>query len=150
VQDFLGKYPLAVIPFFVLFWSFAVMFLVARLTGWATLAQRFRLTSTFTGPTWAFQSARMRWSTHYGSCLNVGADATGLTLSVFFLFRPGHPPLFVPWSEISVVERRKILFIKQVKLLLGREEQIPFVISGGLADRIQAAAGTAWPIEAVT
>ena len=148
MQDFLDKYPLAVIPYFVLFWC-AVMFLIARLTGWARLAERFRLTSTFTGPSWGFQSARMRWSTHYGSCLNVGADATGLKLSVLFLFRLGHPPLFVPWSEISIAGRQSFLFVRQVRLLLGREEQMPFVISSGLAERIQAAAGASWPVEAV-
>jgi hypothetical protein len=148
LQDLLDKYPLAFIPLFVLFWC-GILFLIAVLTGWATLAKRFRMTSTFTGPTWGFQSARMRWSSHYGSCLNVGADATGLKLSVLFLFRPGHPPLFLPWSEVSVAQRQSFLFIRRVRLLLGREEQMPFVISGGLADRIQAAAGASWPVEAV-
>jgi hypothetical protein len=149
LQDFLNRYPLAFIPLFILFWC-AILSLIAVLSGWATLAQRFRLTATFAGPTWAFQSARMRWNSHYGSCLNVSADATGLKLSVLFLFRPGHPPLFVPWSEISVAKRWRFLFFRQVKLLLGRGEQIPLVIGGGLADRIQAAAGANWPIEPVS
>ncbi len=83
----------------------------------------------------------MRWTSHYGNCLTIGADTAGLKLSVLFPFRPGHPPLFIPWSEISVTRRRNLLFVRQVKLLLGQEEQIPFVISGGLADRIQVAAG---------
>jgi hypothetical protein len=148
LQKFLDQYPLVLIPFFVLFWC-VVMFLIARLTGWNTLAERFRLISTFTGPIWGFQSARTRWSTHYGSCLNVGADASRLMLSVFFLFRLGHPPLLVPWSEISIAGRQSYWFIRQVRLLLGREEQIPFIICGRLADRIQAAAGANWPIETV-
>lgn len=92
----------------------------------------------------------MRWSCHYNSCLTVGADPTGLQLSVFVLFRAGHPPLFIPWYEISVARRWNFLFIRQVKLLLGREEQIPFVMSGHLADRIQAAAGANWPVERVS
>ena len=84
----------------------------------------------------------MRWLSHYGNCLNVGADATGLHLSVLFLFRVGHPPLLVPWGEISVAKRRNFWFFRRVTLLLGREEQIPVVIGRRLADRIQAAAGT--------
>lgn len=148
MQDFLNKYPLALIPLFILFWC-AILCLIAALGGWMTLAQRFRLTSTFSGATWGFQSARMRWSCRYGNCISVGADATGLKLSILFLFRPGHPPLFVPWSEISVAKRWRFLFFRQVKLLLGREEQIPLVITGRLADRIQAAAGASWPVEAV-
>ncbi|MGA7909824.1 MAG: hypothetical protein WCA16_20630 [Candidatus Sulfotelmatobacter sp.] len=149
MQNFLDKYPLALIPVFLLFW-YAILFILSALSGWMDLARHFRLTSTFTGPTWGFQSARMRWTSHYGSCLNVGADPAGVKLSVLFPFRPGHPPLLIPWSEISVASRRKFLFIRRVKLLLGREEQIPFVISGGLADRIQAAAGTNWPVEPVS
>jgi hypothetical protein len=146
LQDFLNKYSLAFIPFFVLFWC-AIIFSISAVSGWMVLARRFRPTSTFTGPNWSFQSARMRWTSRYGSCLTVGADPTGLQLSVFFLFRAGHPPLFVPWSEISVARRWKFLFVTQVKLMLGREEQIPFTISGTLADRIQAAAGASWPVE---
>lgn len=92
----------------------------------------------------------MRWNGRYGGCLSVGADPTGLKLSVLFFFRPGHSPLFIPWPEISVAKRSNFLFIRQVKLLLGREEQMPFMISGALADRIQAAAGASWPIEPVS
>ena len=92
----------------------------------------------------------MRWASHYGSCLNVGADGTGLKLSVAFLFRAGHPPLFIPWTEVSVANRREFLFIRRVRLALGREEQIRFSIGGSLADRLQAAAGTSWPIEGVS
>jgi hypothetical protein len=148
LQDFLDQHPLAFIPFFVLFWC-AISFFIAAMSGWITLAKKFPLTSPFTGVTWGFQSARMRWTSRYGSCLNVGADSVGLKLSMMFLFRPGHPPLFIPWNEISVEKRSKILFFRQVKLLLGRAEQIPLLISGRLADRLEAAAGTNWPIEPV-
>ena len=47
------------------------------------------------------QSAAMRWLTHYNNVLTVGADSEGLFLVPFFLFRVGHPPLFVPWAEIT-------------------------------------------------
>lgn len=149
MEDFLNKYPLAILPLLILFWC-AILFVVGRLSGWSTLAGRFRLASTFAGATWEFRSARMRWTFHYGNCVTVGANASGLMLSVLFPFRPGHPPLFIPWSEILVAERRKILFFRRVQLLLGREEQIPLVISGRLSDCIQAAAGPNWPIESVS
>jgi hypothetical protein len=149
LQDFVDKCPLAFIPFFVIFWC-VISFLIATLSGWRALAQKFPMTSTFTGTTWGFQSARMRWTTRYGSCLNVGADPMGLKLSIIFLFRPGHPPLFVLWTEILFQERRNYILFTQVKLRLGREEQIPFTISGRLADRIKTAAGTNWPAEPVS
>jgi hypothetical protein len=80
--------------------------------------------------------------------LTVGADPSGLYLSVMFLFRIGHPPLFLPWHEVSVRRRWKVLGLRYVELRLGQEEQLPFQISGTLADRIKAAAGASWPVEA--
>lgn len=108
------------------------------------------MTSSFLGQTSSLQSARMRWGTNYGSCLTVGADAAGLYLAVMLIFRVGHPSLLFPWHEVSVRRRWKVVFFRYVELTLGREEQIPFRISGRLADRIQAAAGANWPVEAVT
>ena len=97
MQDFLNQYPLlAIIPLFILLWC-AVIFLIAALSGWMDLASRFHLTSTFTGSAWRLQRARMRWTSHYGSCLTVGADMTGLNLATLFLFRVGYPPLLIPW-----------------------------------------------------
>jgi hypothetical protein len=81
------------------------------------------------------------------SCLNFGSDETGLYLSVFPIFRPGHPPLLIPWSEITVVSGEKGLISKTRELLLGREQSIPLAISLALAEKIRLAAGAAWPIE---
>ena len=92
----------------------------------------------------------MRWGANYKSCLTIGADPAGLHLSPLFFFRIGHPPLFIPWTEIVFRSRRKILFIEFVELELGREEQIPFMIRAGLADQIRPAAASSWPVEVVS
>jgi len=52
----------------------------------------------------------MRWRLHYNNILTIGADEGGLYLGVLFLFRAGHPPLYIPWREISVVERQGWFF----------------------------------------
>lgn len=88
----------------------------------------------------------MRWGANYNNCLTIGGDPAGLYLSPLFFFRIGHPPLFVPWTEISLRGRRKIMFIECVELRLGREEQIPFLIRAGLADQIRPAAASSWPV----
>lgn len=146
MQGPLNNHPLVFVPFFIAL-GCAAIFSIALFSGWRKLAERFRLRSSFTGVSWGLQSAYMRWASHYGNCLNVGADSAGLKLSVVFLFRVGHPPLFIPWSEISVVRRSSFLFFRRVRLELGREEQIPFVIGGSLADGLRIAAGASWPIE---
>jgi len=92
----------------------------------------------------------MRWMMGYNNCLIIGADPTGLYLATVFLFRVGHQRLLVPWHEISVTRVFHQASIPRVQLSLGRNEQIPFVISGKLAVEVQAAAGASWPVESTS
>jgi hypothetical protein len=67
----------------------------------------------------------MRLSANYGGCLTVGSDAAGLYLAVMFLFRVGHPPLFIPWDERTISRKRDLLSFALgdcVRLKLGRQE----------------------------
>jgi hypothetical protein len=55
-----------------------------------------------------------------------------LYISVIFLFRLGHPPLRIPWNEITF--SRTTWFLREyVVLTLGTKEQIPFRISKRMA-----------------
>jgi hypothetical protein len=145
--DLFQSHPSLVIVFFIAFWCF-VTFLISVITGWHSLAQRFRYTDDFDGETWGFRSAYTRFFSHYGSCLKFGANSSGLYMSIFPLFRPGHPPLLIPWSEVTVIQGETgFLFFKRRKLLLGREEPIPLSISAALAENLKRAAGHAWPLE---
>jgi hypothetical protein len=99
----------------------------------------------FTGQKWNMQSARMRWFSQYNNALTVGADVAGLFMVPFLLFRAWHPPLFVPWSEITGVRETRFLFVRFVEMRLGRVEEIPFRIRASLAARIRIAAGSEWP-----
>jgi hypothetical protein len=123
-----------------------VSMVISQIGGWALLAQQYRCLEPFPETRWSFQRAQFRWGTAYNNCLTFGADPHGLYLAVFPLFRLGHPPLFIPWREISV-SRRKTLWIKQVRLQLGLERQIPVTIRENLAQKLQNAAGSSWPVE---
>jgi hypothetical protein len=82
----------------------------------------------------------MRGWANYNGCLTVGGNVEGLYLSVLFLFRPGHPPLFVPWIEISGrIEKRR--WFSRVTLSFQRCPSIPLVISRRLSERISRASG---------
>jgi hypothetical protein len=131
------------LAFFVAVWCTTGL-LTGKLSGWAVLGRRFGSTLPFPSQTWRWRSARMRWGANYNNCLTIGADPAGLYLSPLFFFRIGHPPLFIPWAEISLRGRRKIMFIECVEFKLGREEQIPFTIRAGLADQIRSAAASSW------
>jgi hypothetical protein len=145
--DLFQTYPFLFIVFFVALWCL-ILFLISVVSGWHSLARRFRCTREFARDAWTFRSAYMRYLSHYGTCLSFGADSSGLYLSVFPIFRVGHPPLFIPWSEVTVTRGETgIPFFKRRKLLLGREESIPLSISVSLAENLQRAAGPAWPHE---
>jgi hypothetical protein len=129
--------------FFVTLWLF-VTYWVALLGGWRLLAKRFRAEGPFSGQKWHMQSAAMRWLSHYNNALTVGANADGLFLVPFVLFRAWHPPLYIPWDEITVQNKTRFFF-KVTELRLGSAEQIPFTIREGLTAKLQLAAGECWP-----
>jgi hypothetical protein len=105
MQEWMNQYFPVVFPlFFVGMWIISTYW-VAFMSGWRLLAKRFRLQGTFTGQKWTMQSARMRWLSQYNNVLTVGADSTGLFMATMFLFRTGHPPLFVPWSGLLAFGR---------------------------------------------
>ena len=122
-----------------------ICFLISFLTGWHELAGEYPLSGTFQGQRWRFRSAKMRWGTRYGNCLTFGADQAGLFVSVVFPFRCGHPPLSIPWSEISVRQKRYFLNFERAEFRFRRAPLIPLYVSPALAGHLRAAAGSAWP-----
>ncbi len=131
--------------------AWMVIFTVlSHASGWAALAGQYRSQETFTGTCWSFQRGQMRWMTGYNNCLNVGGDPRGLYLAISFPFVViiRHPPLFIPWRDISYVYK-KVLWTRYVELRLGPGLKIPFRISQALAEKLRAAAGSSWPIEAI-
>jgi hypothetical protein len=122
-------------------------YILALMSGWNRLSKRFRHRGNFDGETWPFRSARMRTLIRFGCALTMGADESGLYMAVFPLFRMCHPPLLIPWSEVSIVRSERGLIFKKRLLLLGRKEAISLSISSSLAENLKEAAGKAWPVE---
>ena len=146
-MNWLFSNPLFFVLYFIALWVL-VSYIVGLLSGWLSLSRRFRDIGAFYSYQWPFQSVRMRtlWG-NYHNCANFGADEGGLYMAVFPLFRLGHAPLHIPWSEIQVVSGKRGLIFKRRKLLLGRQELIPLIVSDSLAEKLKEAAGQAWPVE---
>jgi hypothetical protein len=132
--------------FFVGLWC-AVSMGLSLIGGWFELASVYPLPRTFEGTRWHFRSANMRFGSHYGSCLTVGADPTGLFMKTLFLFRLGHAPLFIPWNSISIREVRYFLIFPRVQFRFQNAPSIPLYLSVGLGRRLREAAGSAWPVD---
>lgn len=110
---------------FPLFWC-AVVFFVARLSGWAELASYYTALGDCAGPRRRFQTLWMRWSSHYGNCITLGGDLTGFSMVPMVIFRAGHPALLIPWDEIEVRPHRGFFFGGSlVELRFRRAPEIP-------------------------
>lgn len=101
-EGFPYLFPVLVVGCWVL-----VTLLLSRLGGWRRLASMYRLSGTFSGKVWRFQSGKFNWA-GYNNCLSVGANEKGLYIAALFIFRAGHPPLFIPWGDIKA-KRKKFL-----------------------------------------
>jgi hypothetical protein len=67
----------------------------------------------------------------YRAALHIGANSTGLFLSLFRLFRMGKPALFVPWTDISTAETEGA-FSNKMKLDFQAVPRVSLYISDAL------------------
>ncbi|MCP4427117.1 MAG: hypothetical protein GY803_21735 [Chloroflexi bacterium] len=123
---------------FVTFWAFVVL-LTSWIGGWSKLADVYPARIPFNETCWSWQNGRFRWGMGYNGVLKVCADTQALHLSVFVLFRPGHPPLSIPWEDIT---GRKRTF--WVELRFRRAENLPVRISSKLAGQLEQAVAGQW------
>ncbi len=112
---------LGIFAAFVAFWL-SMMFLVAVMSGWRVLAEKYGLPEGERmpeGTTLKWRSAALGGSfpTNYKSCLNFTATPLGLGIAPALIFSTGHPPLFIPWADITL-EEKKVLFSKRLKMTI--------------------------------
>ena len=92
---------------FPLFWS-GVCLLISKM-GWSRLAAAYRTEAGITGETFRSVTGTVGVSS-YRNVLTVSLEPDGLRLSVMVLFRPGHPPLLIPWGHLLNVRKTAVLF----------------------------------------
>lgn len=99
----------------------AVWILVCYVTsrmGWRSLSEEYRYTNDFTGERIGLVSMSVN-AGNYNNSVIVKYGPEGIYLKVVFLFRPYHPPIMIPWSEIRIARDKKILFFKVKELVIG-------------------------------
>ncbi len=127
------------IAYFCALWI-VVCIVISFVSGWWSLSRRYRTEYTpSTTINWA--SGTFRHIVGYHNVLRMTSNTEGLHLSVIKLFRLGHPPLFIPWSEIEVQPEKRFLFLRWRTLLFDRTNQIPLTLRGQTADKILALNG---------
>jgi hypothetical protein len=136
--------PLLFFPTFAALWI-GITFLIGATGGWRTLSKTYAATNEFTGKRWHMQSGTMGGFARYNNILTIGADARGLYLAVFALFRPGHPPLFIPWEFVRIQERRGWVFT-YVVFSFPASPGVELALFRKLGEQVAAAGGRPLPV----
>lgn len=110
--------------------------LISVVGGWKTLSQDYQANSAFDGQKLWLKSVGMRRWTNYSNCITVGVNKYGLYISILPIFRIGHPPLFIPWTDISTEEANRRLLPDGVKFYFTKQPEVPVILSKKLAAKI--------------
>ena len=124
---------------FIIFWMLIVK-LISKAGGWGALAASYKAAYPFEGTKFRFQSARLRRKTSYNNALTVGANRDGIYLKMSFIFRIGHPPLFIPWEDVSTTTTR-VWWTTTIKLEFAKCPKVPLTIRKRLAEKLEGASG---------
>jgi hypothetical protein len=99
--------PILILLFFIGLWIL-ILKMLAVMSGWTILAERFYYPATFDGRYYRFQSAWLN-KVNFRSSLEMGMNIMGLYLIPLILFRLFHKPLFIPWEEITAEPCKRYL-----------------------------------------
>ncbi|MFD2255085.1 hypothetical protein ACFSSA_00215 [Luteolibacter algae] len=110
---------LIVLPPFVMGILYGTSHLIARIGGWAELAQTYpcpepALQKNFS----AWNSVQISGFARYHSVVRIAATKAGLQLSMPIIF-PGHKPIEIPWNEIHNIRGFNVLWKEWCRLDVG-------------------------------
>jgi hypothetical protein len=123
---------------------------VARVGGWRELAAAYPplgITGAGLGETFRMRSLQLRRGMNYNHCVTLTAGPTALRLALPRIFAWGHPPIEVPWSEITT-EAGRAWLVPIVTLHCARVPAAPVRLPRGLARRLAQASGGQLPLPA--
>ncbi|MFK7903750.1 MAG: hypothetical protein AB8B69_01430 [Chitinophagales bacterium] len=91
---------IAFLVIFPLFWL-GITYLIAKVSGWGTMAKYYHTKSAPEGYTKSMASGRIGWA-NYSHVLNIVVNKEGLYMGTILPFRLTNPPLFIPWEHIEL------------------------------------------------
>ncbi|MDX1962834.1 MAG: hypothetical protein SFX18_06755 [Pirellulales bacterium] len=112
--------------------------LLSWVGGWWQLGNLYPATIKESGSEFWMISGSFGWppfAASYGRCLFVTVTSRGLRISIFFLFRPFHPPLFFPWERVLRGDFHYELFYRALSIELV-DYHTPIVLYGRAAQPI--------------
>lgn len=132
-----------------------LLYLVSRGYGWHDLARHYRSRNPYRGE-WITQPAEDGEPTgelevYFNNsvsqnAIKVGADSQGLHLATSAVFRLFHPPLFIPWNEVTAVGVREVPWIREnlVRFTFALAPEVPVDVDSEVARVIEKRSGGRW------
>jgi hypothetical protein len=115
--------------------------------GWMELSTFYRSKDEFRGikyaEFWIHSSVSINL-TGLAPLVIFGANSEGLYIVVPLILRLTHPPLFIPWNEISIIESY-VGKSKQYKLQITKAPNVSLFISQRVGNKLAKNAGSSWP-----
>ena len=116
----------------------AILHLIATASGWRALAGAYAGDRPFQGRTYSGVNGWVGML-GYGWSLTVGGNREGFHMSVMRPFRPGQPPLFVPWDDVRFESGQALLLGPVVDLRMRRVPRVRIRLPEGVVrDLVQA------------
>jgi len=113
--------------------------------GWWDLAKAYPLDHEFPEKqSWRAPQVFLSALGTYRNLVHVGVDREGLYLRVAPLFRVAHPPIFVPWKDISYSQKKRF-FREMTKFRFRHKPDIPVHLPIQLTNKVAEAAAGYWP-----
>jgi hypothetical protein len=138
-------FPLAFPVVFAGIWA-GISYLMSRLSGWRSLAERYRTGGAPDGERLTWTSGQLG-GVSFRSCLNLALGPSGLFIAPALPFRLFMPPLLVPWNEVRFEGFTRLFFFELACFRLGGEGPILALYrptAERLRPRLGQAAGSAF------
>lgn len=119
---------------FVAIWLFVTK-LLALMSGWDALEDRYPDRPEFRLLVLRMQSGRLGSVVNYSGCLTLMATRTGLRVSTWRIFAPFQSPFLVPWTDIHA-ESGRSLFLRTVQLRFGNPQIGQLTLSARTWERL--------------
>ena len=119
-------------------WVFTC-FTLSIFSEWRFLSKQYPCNGKFDGEKFSFRTMKIG-GVNYSYCVTFGVNRTELYLGIMFLFRIGHKPIKVPFSQMKGKKQEGAFFTYVILSI----NSVDIRISQKLAERIVTASNGAW------